>query len=207
MPRVTSDGRHVVFFLARELALNLWRMNLDGSDPVRVTQGGLDYGHSLSPDDKWIVYSDDPFTGNRLARVSVEGGETSPVYEKRSQWPEVSPDGLQIALRAWSPGESRFRWEIIPFEGGDVVRALEIELPGDPTRVQWSPDGKALTYVREEGGIGNIWSQPIGGGPPEQLTHFDNGRIASFSWSPDGNRIALSRGRSLRDLILISNFR
>jgi len=91
---------------------------------------------------------------------------------------------------------------IVPLEGGPPIKTLPIQ-----GQVEWSPDGKALTYVATTKGVGNIWSQPLEGGKPKQLTHFDSDLIFYHRWSRDGKRLALARGRIISDVVLLSNFK
>jgi hypothetical protein len=56
------------------------------------------------------------------------------------------------------------------------------------------------------GGTGNLWRQPIGGGPPKQLTRFGNEELYTFSWSQN-RRLACVRGTTTRGVVLIENFR
>jgi Tol biopolymer transport system component len=72
--------------------------------------------------------------------------------------------------------------------------------------VRWAPDGEALTYVVTKAGVSNIWSQPLKGGPPQQLTHFTDQQIFYFDWSPQGD-LVLSRGSVASDAVLIRNLR
>jgi Tol biopolymer transport system component len=51
----------------------------------------------------------------------------------------------------------------------------------------------------------NLWSQPVSGGTPRQLTHFHD-RILAYDWSPDGKRLAITRAKFSSDVVLISNF-
>lgn len=68
------------------------------------------------------------------------------------------------------------------------------------------PDGRSLVYfVRKDGG--NIWSQPIDGGTPKQLTNFTGDGITSFDFSRDGKQIAFTRMTTTSDVVLISGFR
>ena len=73
--------------------------------------------------------------------------------------------------------------------------------------IHWTPDGQAVAYIRTRGGVSNIWSQPLDGSPPKQLTDFKSDRIFNFAWSRDGKQLALSRGVVNSDVVLISNFR
>ena len=53
----------------------------------------------------------------------------------------------------------------------------------------------------------NVWSQPLDGAAPKQLTDFKQERIFAFDWSRDGKQLALARGTLTRDAVLISNFK
>ena len=41
----------------------------------------------------------------------------------------------------------------------------------------WAADGRSLLYTKNEGGVDNIWNQPIFGGTPKQVTHFNSEQI------------------------------
>jgi hypothetical protein len=60
--------------------------------------------------------------------------------------------------------------------------------------------------------VANLWSQSADGGKPVQITNFSSEFISSefisnFALSPDGKRIALSRGHSTADVVLIKDFK
>ena len=61
------------------------------------------------------------------------------------------------------------------------------------------------TLTRE--GVGNLWSQPLEGGKPKQLTHFTSDQIFSYAWSRDGKQLAVSRGTQQSDVVLLSNLK
>ena len=70
---------------------------------------------------------------------------------------------------------------------------------------RFSPDGKGIVYPVREKGVDNLWLQPLNGGPGRQLTNFSTLKIYSYQWSPDGKSLALVRGDSPSDLVLIQN--
>jgi Tol biopolymer transport system component len=76
----------------------------------------------------------------------------------------------------------------------------------DYSLLHWTPDGQALRYPLLVGDEMNLWSQPISGGPPRQITHFHE-YILAYDWSPDGKRLAVTRAKYSSDVVLISNFR
>ena len=69
------------------------------------------------------------------------------------------------------------------------------------------PDGRSLAYIVTRDGVSNIWSMPIAGGAPKQLTNFTNDQIANFDISRDGKPNLFSRGSTTKDVVLISGFR
>ena len=64
-----------------------------------------------------------------------------------------------------------------------------------------------VAFIRTSGGVSNIWTQPLDGGEPKQLTDFKDQRIFNFAWSRDGKQLALSRGVVNSDVVLISGFK
>jgi Tol biopolymer transport system component len=96
-------------------------------------------------------------------------------------------------------------------EGGAPLQ--EIEVPSTYTwyRLGWTPDGHALTYMHyTTGNTQNVYMQPLAGGAPVQLTHFNSepGMVLAYAWSRDGKKIAISRGRyNDTDVVMFSGFR
>jgi hypothetical protein len=62
-------------------------------------------------------------------------------------------------------------------------------------------------YLRNAGGVSNIWRQPVDGSPPQQLTDFKTGLIFYFEMSPGGDRLLLARGTENNDVVLIRDLR
>ena len=90
----------------------------------------------------------------------------------------------------------------------DVPRLFGTLGPGFYGQItSWSSDGKSLTYIDTKDGVSNIWSQPVAGGPPKQLTHFNSGLIFYYAWSRDGKKLAIARGRKASDVVLIKDLR
>ena len=82
----------------------------------------------------------------------------------------------------------------------------QFDAPTGMFGLAWSPDSKSFEYVLVRDGVGNLWEQPIKGGPAKQLTHFTSNQISDFAWSVDGKQLVLSRGKLNSNVVLISNF-
>jgi Tol biopolymer transport system component len=80
-----------------------------------------------------------------------------------------------------------------------------IDIPPTNNILDWSADGRAVLYVDTRGRVSNIWSQPIDGGPPKQLTNFKSELIFVFDFSRDGKQLAVSRGSVSNDVVLITD--
>ena len=74
-----------------------------------------------------------------------------------------------------------------------------------PIAFAWLPDGQSIAYLDSGSGILNVWSQPIDGGEPKQLTNFKTEFVTNFAISRDG-KIAAYRWSATRDIVLIKDF-
>jgi Tol biopolymer transport system component/DNA-binding winged helix-turn-helix (wHTH) protein len=72
-PSVTADGRFVVFHSTRSGGDEIWRIDRDGANPLRLTNCGKNAQPSVSPDGKWVVYISTCENNVReLRRVSID---------------------------------------------------------------------------------------------------------------------------------------
>lgn len=200
-PVATSDGRYIVFVSNRANGLHLWRMNMDGSNLLQLTSGAGEEAPSLSPDGRWVIYS--AFSGitPTLWKVPIDGGEPTLLTSQPSQRPLVSPDGKLIACLYQG------KVAILPFAGGEALKTFEAIPSIYPQIIRWMSDSRALAYLDTQGGVANIWSQPVDGSAPKQVTNFKDDSIFRFAWSPDGSTLACERGTEINDIILVSDFK
>ena len=76
----------------------------------------------------------------------------------------------------------------------------ELTLPD----LSWSPDGKGVTYLQNS----TIVEQPLAGGSPRIITRLDGqSSVMGFSRSPDGSRVAFTRGWYPNDMVIIKGLR
>ncbi|HKU75873.1 MAG TPA: protein kinase [Pyrinomonadaceae bacterium] len=211
-PVVTADGRYIVFVRWQGGRKNLWRMDLDGSNPVQLTFGLSEGYPALSPDSRWVIYTALDGVQPTLLRVSIDGGTPIKVTDHVATTSAVSPDGRSIAFtypESTDPRAAPNRIAIVPFEGGAPQKTLVLPLGATVlTAIHWwSKDSKSIAYTATSNNVTNIWSAPLDGGPPKQVTQFKDMLITGFAWSNDGKLLACMRGALIRDAILITDLK
>ncbi len=205
-PVVSRDGRYIVFLSTRAgNNVNVWRMDIDGGNPRQLSRGNSETCFDVSPDSKWVIYCSGKSGTQTLWKVSIEGGEDAKLTNEFSDQPEISPDGKLIVFNAQDPESHRFRPAVVPIDGGKITFPSGFPADADPESFQWTRDGHGLTYVLTRNGVSNLWSKPLEGGKPRQLTNFTTDRIFSYAWSVDGKQLAVSRGSVTSDVVLIRN--
>jgi Tol biopolymer transport system component/DNA-binding winged helix-turn-helix (wHTH) protein len=202
--RMTSDGRFIVFSSGRNGEANIWRMDADGSNPVQLTRGKSEFSPTLSPDGQWVYYVNAHVAPSRIERVSIDGGAPRVIFDAAAAAvPIVSPDGKWLAFSYYSD-PTGWRAAIIPVTGGPPRL---FDWHGVRGFVRWSADSRALMFMKQQGNVSNVWMQPLDGGAPRALTKFEDQFIWNFAPSPDGKQLALSRGSSVSDIVLLRDFR
>jgi serine/threonine protein kinase len=209
LPCVTSDGRYIVFTSNRGGGKHhVWRMNIDGNDPVQLTNGPIgERQPRCGPDPKVVYYVlGGPDAGqepSRIMKTTIDGGEPIQLTDYPSMGADVSPDGQYLAFRFWTDTNAPPQLRIMSVNGDKPDKTFDVKIPD--MWVRWRPDGKSVTFVRGGEGVSNIWEQPIEGGPPRPVTKFTAEQIKGFDWTRDGDLIC-SRNRDVRDAVLISHF-
>jgi Tol biopolymer transport system component len=191
-PRVSANGRHVVFISDRTGDFHVWKMDIDGNNPQQLTNSTNDgfATPDVSPDEKWIVYCK---VGEEqgIWKVPMAGGDPMRLNSHhRANNPVVSPDGKSIAYTYVDSKLTPPRGlAIMTFDGGPPTKLFDVSAGA----LHWAPDGRSVLYVNNEGDVWNIWRQPLGGGPPKQITHFNQYVIYDFDLSRDGKQLVMDR--------------
>jgi eukaryotic-like serine/threonine-protein kinase len=190
----------------------LWRMNISTGESKQLTFGLSEFVSDCTPDGKWVVYiapsPDD--SSLHLFKLSIEGGTPSELVRGTIWSLKVSPDGKYAAfLRLDGQGQNAKAKFVLQELSGNLPQ-IEIPAPPYSDYLGWTPDGRALTFLRLEGTAQNLYMQPLSGGNPILLLHFDDEPtfIKSYRFSADGKKIALTRSRfNDTDVVMFSGFR
>jgi len=211
-PTSYQDGRYIVFVWAGRSAgnkANIWRLNVDGSNPKQLTDGMQDIGPECSPDGRWVLYDD--VQDLQIKRVSIDGG--TPEIVPGTVLPagyfyyglSTARDGKLLAfLTVDTKTDGRHQIALVPLDAGPTPsrRMLDPD-PRIADAPQFTPDGNALVYPIRENGTENLWLQPLDGSRGRQITNFKSDAISSFRFSPDGKTIGLLRSHIESDVVLL----
>ncbi|MEQ1643389.1 MAG: hypothetical protein ABL959_08120 [Pyrinomonadaceae bacterium] len=216
-PAISWDGSRIVYesgavgsSYSTPGSTTIWTMNRDGSDPREISAARFAWDPIFSVDGKSVIYASSTSGSAGLMKVPVEDGEPVRIADGKYSNPRISPDGKFIAAiyleKATNINQLPNKIAILPIEGGVPLKTFDIQFTGTVNvYVVWSADSKNIIYNQVKDNIGNLWSQPIGGGPAKPISDFKEGLIFAFDLSRDGSQFVISRGPYSRDAVLISN--
>ena len=211
-------SRYMVFswaFHGGTNSANVWRTNVDGTNPVKLTDGKDDRAPVCSADGKWVYYWDlslqqvwrvptagsgkpEMFPGSAVPRTFPTGTGLSP-----------SPEGKVLAYvlaTMPTPEDPYPQYKIALLESSSTPsppHLIDADERISSGGLNFTPDGKAVAYPIRENGVDNIWVQPLDGSQGRQITYFDSEQILNFRWSAEGRSLCILRGHTDSDVVLI----
>ncbi|HEU4388149.1 MAG TPA: hypothetical protein VFV34_10150, partial [Blastocatellia bacterium] len=199
-PKVTGDGRFIVFQSNHSGSSEIWRVGLNGRDLHQLTTGGRNLSANTTPDGKWVVYVSSREGRSFVFRVPIDGGEPVRITSGESSNPSVSPDGKLIACGYRIGSNAREQLALVNFEDGALVRLFDAARSASfSDGIRWTPDGRGVCY-RDK--VAGIWRQDVNGGAPRRLPGLPEEFNYPYSWSRDGTLFAFTRGRTISDAVL-----
>ena len=196
---------------ANNRKINIWRVDLDGSNPKQLTYGTTDVGQVCSRDGKWVYY--ESLDSLQIFRAPINGGISELVpgtvmSGRLSVAPGLglSPDGKLLAFFAPSndPKVPDGKLVLVPLDAGPNP---QVQFLDPDSRIQrhpeFTPDGKALVYIIREKGTDNLWLQPLDGSPGRRITNFQADNTQMYDFSPDGKTLGVLRTHLESDIVLL----
>jgi serine/threonine protein kinase/Tol biopolymer transport system component len=207
-PFACAGGRQLVFlwlFRASGSTQQLWRVNADGTNATALVDSNRAFGPTCSPDAQWVAFTHTA----TIDRVSLAGGTPEQLGQYIVQsGTDYSPDGRTIVaialVRSAEPSVAARRMLVL-LTPGSAPRLIDTDQNFAGGNVRFTRDGAAVAYAVRQKAADQIVIQPLDGSPNRTVTAFTSGRILSFAWSPDGQLLALTRGYTDSDVVLLTD--
>ncbi len=201
-PSACGAGGTIVFVRFQNGSQNIWRMDANGNSR-QLSSNKFEFSPVCSQDGKWVFFLKQAET-NKLIKIPLDGGAEQIVSDAPNRGMfDVSPDAKLAAFPTLHhAGEHKEMLEVVETDGGKVVKQMEFERPRFGA-LHFSRDGKGVVYPVRENGVDNLWMQMLDGSKGKRLTNFSSERIFDFHWSFDGKQLALVRGHTDADVVLI----
>lgn len=200
-PVLSHDGRSIAW--QRDVndpsggvaSVELWAMNVDGTNPhVVVRNGAFNESPSWTSDDQGLVFASDASGNWDIYRVSVTGGtpvDLTPDSPYADQWPRVSPDGRRIVFQ--SNRDLDFEIYSMAIDGSDVHDLSSS--PEDDRFPAWTPDGAHVVWTRYVQGSFDIWEMNADGSDQHAVVSSPFSDMMP-SVSPDGRSLVFESDRT-----------
>jgi eukaryotic-like serine/threonine-protein kinase len=204
-PRVSGDGRFVVFTSDRNGFDQIWRMNIDGSNQVLLANvEGATSSPRIGPDGTTVYFHWARGTKAIMGKMPITGGAVTE-FDRYSdfEW-AMSPDGTRIAYVMRDEGNRQNRLAILRLD----EPSPEMIIDSSPIYLlEWRPDGKAV-YVRERDRGENPYSTIVEHDlVTKQRRNFlstSPDYVTGLSFARTGNLAAVIRGRLSTDAVLLT---
>ena len=189
-PTWSPDGRRIAFVSNRNQGyIQIWVIDADGGNPIRLTDGVWDQNPDWSPDGTKIAYDVllnplDPSKWIRTIYVMDSDGRNSrqlikePGYDTHPSW---SADSKKIMF---SSNREDGTAEVFVVEAdGRNLRRITHDFTNNrmPT---WSPNGKRIAFVHDL----QVYVMDRNGENQRRITEKGSNRYPT--WSPDGHTVA-----------------
>jgi Tol biopolymer transport system component/DNA-binding winged helix-turn-helix (wHTH) protein len=217
--RWTPDGRFFVFQseirrrigITASLGSQIWiideRRGLirgPSPHPLQLTSGPMEWCCVTPSQDGKKIFATGQTAHGELVRFDARSRQLQPYMGGISaEFLSYSRDGKSVAYVTYPDGNL---WRA----NGDGSGRVQLSgATAYPKGMRWSPDGARLAFddLAPFKDYDVIYSLPAQGGNPTRITQTDIGPEYDPSWSPDGNRIVLSAGRTndIRIVDLVSH--
>jgi eukaryotic-like serine/threonine-protein kinase len=202
MPRVSPDGRRVVYVRGTESPSRIWL--LDGSRTSPLTSGtNANWSGMWSPDGTRIVFESSRSTDQRELYEKLVNGAVGDERllldlgqvkgsERPTSW---SPDGRFLLYDSFGPGPGTDLW-VLPMTGPPKPFAF-LQSSFRKSSAVFSPDGRWVAYESNESGQNEIYVRPFrppGEKDPDAASASVQWQVSSSggvaaTWRPDGREI------------------
>lgn len=182
-PSFSPDGKRLVYMSERDNNRDLYIMDLEGNDLVRLTDElAIDYEPAWSPDGRQIAFVSRRSGDSEIYVMNADGSNVRRLTESdRLDWrPAWSPDGEWIAFESWRNGDADLF--MMRTDGSDLRQLTSSKAEdGHPA---FSPDGRYIVFHSKRLGEYQLFILEVE--QPENVWHLPTKSVRSLLpvWSP-----------------------
>ncbi len=191
-PAWSPDGKKLAFESNRNRGyIQIWVIDADGKNPIRLTDGVTDVNPDWSPDGKKIAYDtvlvpeDHNLAPGGITVMDADGNDKRLLKNEGGAHPSWSPDGKRIV---YAYGQIY----VMDADGRNSEQLTHDE--GFKRMPSWSPDGTSIAYLAKH----RIWVMDSDGKNHRRLTKIMGDDHPT--WSPDSRTIAYESWGKAREL-------
>src|SRR5262249_15739916 len=138
-----------------------------------------------------------------LKRVSIDGGSVETIVHAPSEPYDLSRDGNFVVTTEIR--ELDHEPTLALYSLADAKKTY-VNFDSPPlSHFAFLPNGKGILYVSREKGVDNPWTQSLDNQPRKQPPPFTPEPISSWNFSADGTQLAVARGHSDSDAVLLQD--
>jgi Tol biopolymer transport system component len=187
-PRISPDGRRVVFSRVRGGANDLWEADLERQVETRLTMGeSSENSGPWMPDGRSLFFSADIGAPPRIFRKNLITGREELVLPGSGtfQDPEdISPDGRTLLFTQRAPGGGDI-W-MFTLDGSRPPAPIGTT-PSDEAGVRFSPDGRFFSFHSNASGRYEVYAAPFP--PTGEKARMSTAGGTDGRWSHDGRTL------------------
>ena len=202
-PKISKDGRLLIFLSNRSGKMNVWRANTDGTNPTQLTDEENVKDAIISPDGNTLFYVAQNLENmtELLWRISVNGENKTQMTSHITRSPSISPDGKTIACYFSNIETAKMMLTLLSAETGEVLRYINTPPNDNIPFFDWSKDGENLFIILRQNKIDSIWKLPLNGEKAEKMREWENDAIFRFVISKDGERVFYEVGTEINSVV------
>lgn len=148
-PAWAPDGRSLVATLSRDGGSQLYRIDLAGGEPRRLTQGNINTEPAFSPDGTALYFVSDRGGSPQIYRMPAQGGPAERVTFSGNYniSPTISPDGRWLAYV--SRTGAGFSLQLMDVNSGQVIALTDTSADERPS---FAPNSRMIMYATVQRG-------------------------------------------------------